>query len=269
MEIKSPGPELIGQALRARSAEYAREGKLSQAADVQKDLVTLQRAPGGDLYEKHFQATNATRSNWPAYDSLAASWKAHPGFFGLELLGAGGVAVAIWNPHPLLAGVGAAVALGVVATHVIYQQKARKRGLSKATLAAIGRHQDYIRAFTPSAAAAPLNIERGAFVATLQGQEARLVESGSYDKAGQLRRLREGLTGVPGNTVDELFQNLIQDGSKKPVLDLLQGDCSQPVFEGLQALAEVVKLTNPGATQSLQEGAEAVIVGGVVIKKRS
>ncbi len=269
MEIKSPSNELIGQALRSKSADLVREGRLREATAVQEDMVTLGKARGDNLYDKHYNATNDKKASWPKYSSIGESYNASPAFLGLEILGAGGVALAVFGGHPIATAVGATVAATVVGVHVLYHVKGKRKKQAGETLEAIARQQTAITSYVPSAAPTPLNIERNAFLQTLQGQEARLVESNQYDKAGQLRRLREGLAPVPGKTVDELFENLIKDSSKKELLDLLQGDCSQQVFEGLNALAEVVKLTNPGARQNLSEGAEAVIVGGVVIKKRS
>lgn len=269
MEIKSPSRELIGQALRAQSAELLRTGQVAEATRVQQDLTVLSGAPGDSLYDKHFEASERARATWPKHESVAASWKASPAFFGAELVGAAGLAAAwLFRHEPIVAGAGLAVTAGVAALHVVYQVKARRRSQAQAVLQAIARRQDAICNFVPSNAPTPLNIERNAFMATLKGQEARLVENRDYAGAGNLRRLREGLEPVPGQTVDELFENLLQDGSRKETLQLLQGDCSQQVFEGLRALAEVVKLTSPGQG-GLQDGADSVVVGGVVIRKRA
>ncbi len=269
MDIKSPSKEMIGQALRAQRAELLRDGRVSDAARVQQDLVVLSKAPGDTLYDMHFSASERARASWPKHDSLAASWKASPSFFIAELVGVGGLVLAgVCQHDPAAQVVGLTVAAGVTALHFLYASKARQRSQAKSVLQAIARHQDAICNFTPGNAPAPLNIERNAFMATLKGQEARLVEGRDYTRAGDLRRLREGLEPVPGQTVDELFENLLKDGSRKETLALLQGDCSQQVFEGLKALAEVVKLTSPGQS-GLKDGADSVVVGGVVIRKRA
>ncbi|MEW6281783.1 MAG: hypothetical protein AB1758_24470 [Candidatus Eremiobacterota bacterium] len=278
MQVQAPSRQTVLEALRARRADHVRQGDLDFAAQVQRDMDVLERARGEDLYEMHRTASEVVRSvPWAEEDSYKEFVSWHPEVAVLSLfgvvVGAGVTIAGALSPSPVAVGVGLGILGVTVGGNLWIAHRIGKRSQAAATLSAIDRHQQFIRTFTPAPAAPAVAIDRKTFLAALAGQEAGMVEQGDYSRAGDLRRAREGLDRLPGETVEEMFLTLVErsrnGGPDADLLGLIQGPCSQTVADSLETLLEVSKLVAPGSVSSLRETSDTLVVGGVVLRKRA
>lgn len=273
MQIDSPTRQQALTALRARSAEHISRGDMRAAENVQRDMVAINGAKGENLYDMHRLAMPATQISYPEEESLREhlTWSPAYGVVGgLAALG-GTVSLglaAFGGGGPVAVGIGVGL-LGAVGGYTLWvKSRIDARNEADAVVGAVERNQAYIRGYTPPPDDPGLRLDRKVFLAALQGQEARLASGGDYTRAGEMRKVHEGLAKIPGNDVEELFQNLIT-GQNREVLDLVQGKCSADIAQAIETLAEVSKLVGPENQSLLREDQDALVIGGVVLKKKA
>lgn len=268
MQINSPDRATILAALKARSNEQIRQGDLQGAAQTQQDQVTLSKASGDTLYEKY---RLASQRKGPG--SLGEVFDQRP-WLGpvVGMAGVGGALTTLFCAVPPMLPIGVGIGLGLlgvaaVGMGVALVAAARHRQ-ANSILQAVERHQDTIRSFVPGQQAPAYQIDRKVFLAALQGQEARLAETGSMERAVQMREVHETLSKVQGNTVEDMFSSLIERKNTR-VLELVQGPCSGEIAEAIETLDQVGKLVAPGTLNTVREEADSLVVGGVVLKKKA
>lgn len=268
MQINSPDRATIKSALKARSAEQIRQGDLQGAAQTQRDELTLSKASGETLYEKYRLASE--RKGPAGLDAMTSHYGGFTLFAGLAGV-AGGLTTLFCAVPPVLPiglgiGVGLLVASGVTfGTMAVIGARNRKQAGIRA---AVERQQDAIRSYNPAHQEPGYQIDCKVFLAALQGQEARLAETGFMQRAVQMRQIHETLAKVQGDTVEDMFGSLIER-KNKPVLDLIQGPCSGEIAEAIETLDQVGKLVAPGTLNTVREEADSLVVGGVVLKKKA
>lgn len=273
MEIQSPSRQEALTALKARSAELIRQGDLYGAEDVQRDMVVLSKAEGDNLYDMHRLALPRTEIRYPEERSLAQHLEFgtyFPVLGGIATIG-GGVAAGVGlfgGGGPVMAGIGLGM-LGAVGAYTLWaKNRIDTRNEARAIVDAVENNQEYIRSYVAPPVEPTLQIDRKVFLAALGGQEARLASNGEYTRAGDMRKVRTALAELEGSTVEEMFQNLIASNNRK-VLDLVQGRCSEDIAQSIETLAEVGKLVGPEGKSLLREDQDSLVIGGVVLKKRS
>lgn len=282
VQVQAPDRQLVFQALRARCNDEIRAGKMQAAESTRRDLDSLQKSSGDNLYEMHRNSSeklrtlgypytnrweNGTYRDWLSWHPEIAIPSSLGGLLGGALL-IGGVAS---GQVPVLA-VGAGIFGGVVLGNVVLAKKLRARMENEAIVGAVERNQDYLRTYQPTQAST-VSIERKVFLAGLAGQEQKLASGGQYALAGQMHRVHDRLAALPGQTADEVMEQLLANAQKggddREVLELVQGPCAQPIAESIKTLMEVSKLVAPGTLNTIQEGQDNIIIGGVVLKKAS
>ncbi len=270
MQVNSPSREQILGALRSRTTEQIQKGSMGEAEQTQRDMVTLSKAKGETLYDMHRLASDRLEKNHFRGDSFTDYWvsdfKTMPvtvgGILG-GIVGIGGLA----GGSPVLAAVGLAALGGAVGFGVYAAWQLGQAKTDQAILQAAERHNDYVRAYTPAAQPAALQIDRKVFLAALQGQEAKLAENGLFSDARDMRRVHEALSQQSGATVEAMFEGLM-DGQHSEVLALVQGKQSARIAETIDTIAQVGKLVGPGPMNGVREDQDSLVIGGVVLKKR-
>lgn len=272
MQIESPTRQQAVRALSARSTELIRRGDLHGAESVERDMAVLSKAKGETLYDMHRLALPKTKISYPDERSLGSHLEWNPIYSVFGGVGALGGCIALgigaFTGQPVALAVGA-TALGAVGGYTLWvKHRIDTRNEAQAVVDAVENNQGYIRGFTPPKEEPGVQIDRKVFLAALQGQEARLAANGNYTRAGEMRTVHEALGKLPGNTVDELFTNLIKSQNRE-VLDLVQGRCSADIAQSIETLAEVSKLVGPQGSSLVREDQDSLVIGGVVLKKRS
>ncbi len=280
MEVQAPRRELVFQALRSRCSEEIREGKLARAERTRNDLDTLQKSNGANLYEMHRNSSERLRTmGYPHISEYETGglgnyllW--HPeiaipgglvGLVGASLLIGGAV-----SGQTTVLAVGASLTAGMVGLGVYTGVRLKEKATHRDIVSAVERNQDFIRSYQPTQAST-VSIDSKVFLAGLAGQEQKLAAAGQYTQAAQMGRVHAKLSQLPGKTADELMENLLgkaqKGGDDREVLELIQGPCSKPIAESIETLMEVSKLVAPGTLNTVQEGKDSIIIGGVVLKK--
>jgi hypothetical protein len=249
-----------------------RVGDMKGAERTQNDMVVLSKAKGESLYDMHRLALPNTKIEYPYDRSLKDHYEGEPFYmiFGSAAAIGGAVALAFG-----LSGAGTpalvtgGVLLGAVGGYTLWvKNRIDTRNEANAIVSAVENNQAYIRGFVAPKEDPKLQIDTKVFLAALKGQEARLAAEGEYTRAGDIRKVHTALTKLEGKTVEELFQSLIASNNRE-ALDLVQGKCSHDIAKSIETLAEVGKLVGPQGNNLLQEDQDSLIIGGVVLKKRS
>ncbi|MEW6279621.1 MAG: hypothetical protein AB1758_13415 [Candidatus Eremiobacterota bacterium] len=274
MQIDSPSRETIQAALQARTHQLIAKGDIRAAEEIQRDMVALSRAPGDNLYDMHRRAREVL-GGMPPTDAWSREWTYPPSLrawseknLGRTTLGAaaactGAVLGLFGGPVARVAGI--LILGGVAAVGVHIKRKIGAQQQALATLDAVERQQDFIRSYQPDPSEA-VRIDRQAFLDSLQAREAGLAESGKFVEAGDLHQVHQALAELPGDTVEELFRNLISSGNRD-ILNLMQGSCSGAIAQTIEDLAALERLMAPGPGGTVGEKDDSMVIGGVVLKK--
>lgn len=252
--------------MKARSAEFIRANDLKAAEQVQHDLATLRGAPGESLYDIYRIASEKSRGL--PEPGIFNHWTGPAG----TIVTAGGLVVALFGAiPPFLPGVvypALCVAAGGGALLAVSAYRSHRSSRQQAILQAVKRNQDYVRGYSPSTPSQSFQIDRKVFLAGLQGKEARLAENGQFEQAVQMRQVHERLSRLEGATVEDMFASLVESKDRETIA-LVQGPCSQQIAETVETLAEVGKLVAPGTLNTVREEQDSLVIGGVVLKKKT